>query len=133
MKNDVQDVVPRPEGKSVVTSNSIYKIKHVVDGSIEKYKARFVAQGFSQKEGIDYEETFAPISRYTSIRSVLALVVVMKQKIHQMDVRTSFLNDVVEEEVYVEQPLGFETHDRETHVQIEEGLVRFEIGIQDMV
>ena len=133
MKNDVWYFVPRPKGKSVVTSKWIYKIKHATDGSIEKYKARFVAQGFSRKEGIDYEETFAPISRYTSIKSVLALATIMKWKIHEMDVKTAFLNGVVEEEVYVEQPLGFETHDRETRVQIEESLVRFEIGTQDMV
>ena len=75
-----------------------------------------MARGFSQKEGIDYEETFTPVSRYISIRSVLALAAVMKWKIHQMDVKTTFLNGVVEEEVYVEKPLGFETHDRETHV-----------------
>ena len=67
MKNDVSDVVPRPGGKSIVTSKWIYKIKHAADGSIEKYKARFMVCGFSQKEGIDYEETFAPIVRYTSI------------------------------------------------------------------
>jgi hypothetical protein len=67
LKNDVWDVVPRPEGKSVVTSKWIYKIKHPVDGSIEKYKARFVARGFSQIEGVDYDETFAPVARYTSI------------------------------------------------------------------
>ena len=66
MKNDVWDVVPRLEGNSIVTSRWIYKIKHAVDGSIDKYKARFVARGFSQKEGIDYEETFAPVARYTS-------------------------------------------------------------------
>ena len=96
MKNDVWDVVPRPEGTSIVTSKWIYKIKHVADGSIEKHKARFVARGFSQKEGIDYEETFAPVARYTSIRSVLALATVMKWKIHQMDVKTTFLNGVVE-------------------------------------
>ena len=100
----VWDVVPRPEGKSVVTSKWIYKIKHATDGSIEKYKARFVARGFSQKEGIDYEETFALATRYTSIRSVLALAVVIKWKIHQMDVMTTFLNGVVEGEVYVEHP-----------------------------
>ena len=99
MKNDVWDVVPRPKEKSVVTSKWIYKIKHAVDGSIEKYKVRFVDSGFSQKEGIDYEENFAPIARYTSIRSVLALAAVMKRKIHQMDVKTTFLNGVVEEEV----------------------------------
>ena len=63
MKNGVWDVVSRLEGKSVVTSKWIYKIKHATDGSIEKYKERFVARGFSQKEGIDYEETFAPIAR----------------------------------------------------------------------
>jgi hypothetical protein len=67
LKNDVWDVVPRPEGKSVVTSKWIYKIKHDVDGSIEKYKERFVARGFSQIEGVDYDETFAPVARYTSI------------------------------------------------------------------
>ena len=69
-----------------------------------------------RKEGIDYEETFTPIARYTSIRLLLSLVVVMKWKIHQMDVKKSFLNGVVEEEVYVLQPLGFETLDKETHV-----------------
>ena len=95
MKNDAWDVVPRLEGKSVVTSKWIYKIKHAVDGSIENNKARFVARGLSQKEGIDYEERFATVGRYTSIRSVLALVVVMIWKIHQMDVKTAFLNGVV--------------------------------------
>ena len=116
MKNNVWDVVPRPEWKSIVTSKWIYKIKHAVDGSIEKYESRFVARGFSQKEGIDYEKTFAPVSRYTSIRSVFALAAVMKCKIQQMDVKTAFLNGVVEEEVYVEKPLSFDTHDRESHV-----------------
>ena len=115
MKNYFWDIVPRPEGKSVVTSKWIYKIKHVADSSIEKYKERFVAHGFSQKEGIDYEETFAPVARYNSIKSVLALAAVMKWKIHQMDVKTAFLNGVVEE-VYMEQPLGFKTHDKQTHV-----------------
>ena len=82
MKNDVWDVVPRPKEKSIVTSKWIYKIKHAADGSIEKYNAIFVAYGFSQKEGIDYEETFSPVARYTSIRLVLALAAVMKWKIH---------------------------------------------------
>ena len=81
MNNDVWDVVPRPEGKSILTSKWIYKIKHVADNSIEKYKERFVARGFSVKEGIYYEETFATVARYTSIRLVLALAVVMKWKI----------------------------------------------------
>ena len=66
MRNDVCDVVPRPNGKSIVTSKWIYKIKHAAHNSIEKYKEIFVARGFSQKEGIYYEETFAPVARYTS-------------------------------------------------------------------
>ena len=74
---------------------------------------RFAAHGFSQKEGIDYEETFAPVARYTSIRAIMALVAKLGWKLHQMDVKTAFLNGVVEEELYVGQRLGFETHDRQ--------------------
>ena len=88
----------RLEGKSIMTLKWIYKTKHVADGSIEKHKVRFMACGFSQKDGIDYEETFEPIVRYISIRYILALVAVMKWKVHQMDVKTAFLNGVVEEE-----------------------------------
>ena len=99
-----------------MTSKWIYKINHAANGSIEKYKARFVAQVFSHKEGIDYEKTFAPMARYTSIRTILGLEAIMKWKIHQMYVNIDFLNGVVEEEVYVEQPLGFETRDKKTHV-----------------
>eukprot|EP00253_Pinus_taeda_P012749 PITA_12749 len=73
MKNGVWEVVTRPEDKSVVTSKWIYKIKHAADGSIDKNKARFVARDFSQQEGIDYEETFAPTARYTTIRSLVSL------------------------------------------------------------
>lgn len=81
MRIDVWDVVLRPKGKSVVTSKWIYKIKDAVDGSVEKYKTRFVARGFSQKEGMDYEETFSPLARYTSIRVILLIVAVMKWKL----------------------------------------------------
>ena len=63
MKNGVWDIVPKPENKSVVSSKWIYKIKHAANGSIEKYKVRFVARGFSQKERIDYEETFSLVAR----------------------------------------------------------------------
>ena len=73
MKNDVWEVVPRPKGKYMVTSRWLYKIKYVADDSIEKYKARFVAKGFSQVEGVDYDETFAPVARYTSIRSIISI------------------------------------------------------------
>ena len=105
LKNDVWDIVPRPEGKSVVTSKLIYKMKHAADGSVEKYKVRFVARGFSQVEGIDYEETFAPVARYTSMCTINALAASMGWRLHQMDVKTTFLNGEIEEEVYIEQPI----------------------------
>jgi hypothetical protein len=116
VKNEVWEIVPRPKSKDVVSSKWLFKIKHVVDGSIEKYKARFVARGFSKKEGIDYEETFAPVAIYTSIRTIIALATKMKWKLHQMDVKRAFLNGVIEEEVYIEQPQGFEVEDKKSHV-----------------
>jgi hypothetical protein len=83
---------------------------------VEKYKARFVAQGLSQIEEIDYDETFAPVTRYSSIISILALSVQMGWHIHHMDVKTMFLNGIIEEEVYIEQPEGFETFDGDSNV-----------------
>jgi hypothetical protein len=87
-----------------VTSKWIHKIKHATDGSVEKYKARFVARGFSQVEGIDYEETFAPVARYTSIHTIIALATSMGWRLHQMDVKTTFLNGEIEE-VYIKQSI----------------------------
>jgi hypothetical protein len=115
-KNDVLEIVPRPKSKDVVSSRWLFKIKHAADGSIEKYKARFVARGFSQNEGIDYEETFAPVARYTSIRTIITLATKMKWKLHQMDVKTTFLKGVIEEEVYIEKPQGFDVEDKKSHV-----------------
>ena len=104
MKNDVWEVVPRPMNKDVVSSKWIYKIKHETDKSIEKHKAIFVDRGFSHNEFIDYEETFSLVARYTSIRTVIALADKIKWKLHHMDVKTSFFNGGIEEEVYIEQP-----------------------------
>jgi hypothetical protein len=90
MKNEVWEIVPRPKNKDVISSRWLFKIKHAADGSIEKYKARFVARVFSHKEGIDYEEIFALVARYTSIRTIIALASKMKWKLHEMDVKTAF-------------------------------------------
>ena len=73
----------------------MYTTKQSTYGSIEKYKARFIAHVFSQKEEIDYEETFALVVRYTSIRTILSLASNMKWKLHQMDVKTTFLNGLI--------------------------------------
>ena len=83
MKNDdVWDVVPRPEDKTVVTSKWLYKIKHGCDGSAEKFKARFITLGFSQKEGVDYDDIFALVARYTTIRSIIALAAMQGWSLH---------------------------------------------------
>ena len=84
IKNDVWEIVPRPKYKSLVSSKWIFKTKHSIDGSIEKYKERFLAPRLSQKVGIDYEETFSPVARYTSIRTILSLASNMKWKLHDM-------------------------------------------------
>jgi hypothetical protein len=76
---------------------------------VVRNKSRLVAQGFSQKEGINYEETFAPVARLEAIMILLAFSVAKGFKLHQMDVKSAFLNGVLEEEVYVRQPLGFES------------------------
>ena len=107
-------MVLRPEDKYVVTSKWLYKIKHGSDDSAEKFKARFVARGFSQKEGIDYNDIFALVARYTTIWSIIALAATQGWSLHQMDAKTAFLQGAIKEEVYVEQPLGFEVQDQDT-------------------
>ena len=107
----------------MLTSRWLYNVKYAADGSIEKHKARFVARGFSQVEGIDYDETFAPVARYTSIRTIMAIAVEMGWRIHQMDVKTAFLNGILEEEVYIEQPQGFEVSGRHSCVSLVEGII----------
>eukprot|EP00253_Pinus_taeda_P004115 PITA_04115 len=77
IKNNVSEVVARPKGKLVVTSRWLYKIKHVEDGSIEKFKARFVARGISHIEGVDYDETFSPVVWYNSIWSLISIATEM--------------------------------------------------------
>ena len=102
VRNNAWDIVSRPVGKSMVGSRWIYKVKQDADGSIEKYKEIFVARGLSQIEGTDYEETFALFAWYSSIRTILALSAQMDWHIHHIDVKTVFLNGVIEEKVYIE-------------------------------
>jgi hypothetical protein len=110
MTNDVWEIVPRSIGKFVIDSRWLYKIKHTVDGNINKYQLKFVPEGFSQKEGVDYEETFAPIVGYTSTRPIMSFTSIFGWPLYQMDVKTTFLNGLIEEEVYNNQSKGFEVH-----------------------
>ena len=105
--NDVYDLVELPKHRKVIGSKWVYKRKLKADGSVERYKSRLVAQGFSQKAGQDYDETFSPVIRFECIRSIVALAVQNKMFLHQMDVTSAFLNGDLEEEVYIKQPEGF--------------------------
>ena len=83
------------------------KKKMKVDGTIDKFKTRLVAKGFTQKKGIDYFDTYAPVARISTIRTLIALASIYKLKIHQLDVKTAFINGELDEEIYIEQPKGF--------------------------
>jgi hypothetical protein len=87
----------------------VWKNKEGEKGEVVRNKSRLVAQGYSQKEGIDYEETFAPVARLEAVRILLDFSMAKGLKLYQTDVKSAFLNGVLEEEVYVRQPLGFES------------------------
>ena len=102
------DLVPRPSGRTIVGSKWVYKIKRLADGSIERYKARGVAKGFSQQPGYDYDEIFAPVVRYESLRLLLALCAHFGWKPRQFDVKSAFLYGKLSETVYMQPLPGYE-------------------------
>jgi hypothetical protein len=114
--NHTWDLVPPPEGKNVVGSRWVFKIKRNADGSVQRYKARLVAQGYSQSQGIDYQDVFSPVTRYNLIRSLLAVANVCDWEVHQMDVKTAFLQGDLEDEIYMKQPDGFIDEERPDYV-----------------
>jgi Reverse transcriptase (RNA-dependent DNA polymerase). len=105
--NKVWDLVEIPEGAKTVGCKWVYKTKHDPKGNIERFKARLVAKGFTQREGIDYNETFSPVSTKDSFRIIMAVVAHYDLELHQMDVKTAFLNGDLYEDVYMAQPEGF--------------------------
>ncbi|GJY57706.1 retrovirus-related pol polyprotein from transposon TNT 1-94 [Tanacetum coccineum] len=113
---EVWELVPRPDKVMVITLKWIYKVKLDELGGILKNKARLVARGYRQEEGIDFEEFFAPVARLDAIRIFLAYAAHMNMIIYQMDVKTTFLNGILHEEVYVSQPDGFVDQDNPNHV-----------------
>ena len=109
--NKVWDIVPLPEGVKPVGCKWIFKTKRDSEGNVERYKARLVAKGFTQKEGIDFTETFSPVSMKDSFRIIMALVAHFDLELHQMDVKTAFLNGDIDENIYMVQPPNFESND----------------------
>ena len=105
--NNVWDLEEIPKGAKTVGCKWVYKTKYDSNENVEKYKARLVAKGITQREGVDYNETFSPVSCKDSFRIIMALVAHFDLELHQMDVKTTFLNGDLEENVYMKQPKGF--------------------------
>ncbi len=107
LDNETWELVPLPPGRKAIGCRWVFRIKRDEDGNVLRYKARLVAQGFSQRPGVDYEETYAPVVRFDTVRTLVALAASTEQLLHQVDVETAFLHGRLEEEVYMQQPQGY--------------------------
>jgi hypothetical protein len=107
LANQTWELVPRPPRSNIVTGKWIWTHKRRADGSLERYKARWVLRGFTQRPGIDYDETFSPVVKPTTIRTVLSLALARSWPVHYLDVKNAFLHGLLTETVYCSQPAGF--------------------------
>jgi hypothetical protein len=107
MANNTWTLVALPIGRKFVSCKWVFKIKQGANGEVEHYKAKLVARGFTQTYRVDYNDTFAPVAKFTSIRCILALVALEDMEIHQMYMKMTVLNGELEKEIYMEQPQGF--------------------------
>ena len=105
--NKTWELVELPAGCTPIGCKWIFKVKYDKDGRVERFKGRLVAKGYAQQYGIDYEETFSPVVRFSSIRTLLAFAVQHNLLIHQMDVVSAFLNGKLQEDIYMQQPEGY--------------------------
>ena len=106
-RNEVWELVDLPPGRKAIGNKWVFKVKRRADGSHDKLNARLVAKGYTQVEGVDYEETFSPMVRLASVHQLLMLVAHLSLELFQMDVRTSFLNINLEEEIYMDHMIDF--------------------------
>jgi hypothetical protein len=107
----VYEIVPRPKGKNVVGSKWVFRIKLGPNSAILKYEACVVAQGFTQIEGVNYNETFAPVAKLASLRVILALAAELDLEVHQMDIKSAYLNGELKEDIFMKPPPGFDVPD----------------------
>ena len=115
-RNNTWELVERPQNRNVIGVKWVYRTKLNADGSINKLKARLVVKGYAQIFGVDYSDTFAPVARLDTIRLLLAIAAQLNWKVYQMDVKSAFLNGVLQEEIYTEQPEGFANEGEEDKV-----------------
>jgi len=115
-RNDVWTLVPCPGEQNIIGTKCIFKNKTDEHGTVVRNKARFVAQGYTQIEGVDFDETFAPVARLESIRILLSIACHLGFKLHQIDVKSAFLNSILQEVVYVKQLKGFQDPHHPHHV-----------------
>lgn len=108
MKNGTWKLVNAPDNQKIIDNKWVYKIKYNADDTVGRYKARLVVRGFTQEYGVDYHETFSPVMRFTSVRTILAIAVAEKMTLKQFDVKTAFLYGELDEDVYMKQPVGFD-------------------------
>ncbi|CAM8914090.1 unnamed protein product [Rhodiola kirilowii] len=117
MTNQTWTLVKKPEGKRVVKCKWLLRIKEGMnEGDLPRFKARLVAKGFTQKEGVDYTEIFSPVVKFKTIRIMLSLVAVYDLELEQMDVKKAFLHGELDEEIYMDQPVGFVDNRYPEHV-----------------
>ena len=116
MKIKTWHLVPPKDGDNIIDCKWVYKIKRKSDGSIDRYKAGLVAKGFKQRFGIDYEDTFSPLVKSATIRLVLSIAISRGWSLRQLDVQNAFLLGVLEEEVFMRKPLGYEDHNTPQYV-----------------
>lgn len=121
-KNETWKLVKLPKDRKPITSKWVYKVKRHTDGTIERYKARLVVRGFSQRVGLDYQETFSPVVRLDSIRILLAIAAEEDLEIVHFDVRTAFLHGSLDEDIYMIQPQGYEEREEELVCKLQKSL-----------
>jgi hypothetical protein len=116
MSNRPWDLVPRPPGANIVTGKWLFCHKFKADGTLDRYKARWVVRGFTQRPSMDFSETFSPVVKSAMVRAVLAIAASRDWPVHQMDVNNAFLQGQLRERVYCQQPVGFAEDTRPDHV-----------------